>query len=146
MTHAPLRIADLDTHGSWVDVAVPDTVERDYRAVTGFSGRQPPAGLASVVARLAYTRGRPMPPGGVLREISQRSAGPPPADGRWQARISSALLGERSGRRRVAVIVALRGAPGGAPSRAASAATGPADAHALVASVRFLLDWPAGAA
>ena len=125
---AALRIADLDTRGEWVGIDVSPDLERAYRQVTGWSGEAPPAGLASVVSRLAYTGGRVMPPGGVLREISQVTYGDVPADGRWQARVSSAVLGEGSGRRRVAVVTDLRDAGG-----------------ADVASVRFLLDWPTGA-
>jgi hypothetical protein len=125
---AVLRVADLDTRGEWIGVDVGSDLARAYRAVTGWSGEDVPAGLASVVGRLAYTSGRVMPPGGVLREISQVTYGPVPADGRWQARVSSAVLGERSGRRRVAVVTDLRDTGG-----------------ANVASVRFLLDWPAGA-
>jgi hypothetical protein len=126
---AALRVADLDTHGEWIDVDVGADLALAYRAVTGWSGEQPPSGLASVVGRLAYTNGRVMPPGGVLREISQTTYRPVPADNRWQARVSSTVLGERSGCRRVAVVTDL--CDGGGSS---------------VASVRFLLDWPAGAA
>lgn len=125
---AVLRVADLDTHGEWVPLDVGPALLPAYCAVTGWSGDETPAGLASVVGRLAYTRGRPMPPGGVLREISQTTRGKVPADGRWQARIESTVVGERAGRRRVAIVTDLR------------------DADATpVASVQFLLDWPAGA-
>jgi hypothetical protein len=125
---ATLRVADLDTRGEWIGVDVGADLVQAYRAVTGWYGQAPPAGLASVVGRLAYTNGQVMPSGGVLREISQMTYGPVPADGRWQARVSCAVLGERSGRRRVAVVTDLRDAAGES-----------------VASVRFLLDWPAGA-
>lgn len=124
---ATLRIADLDTGGAWLDLDVGTELERAYRDVTGWHGDAVPPGLASVVARLAYTRGRVMPPGGVLRELSQTTRGTPPRDGRWQARVSSTVLGRRPGRRRVQVVTDLRRADG-----------------ADVASVRFLLDWPEG--
>jgi hypothetical protein len=127
---AVLRLADLDTDGRWGEVAAGPDLEQRYRAVTGWRGATAPVGLASVIGRLAYTRGRPMPPGGVLREIGQRTVGTPPADGRWQARVAHTVLGERSGRRRVAVTTDLR-----------CTATG-----RDVATVRFVLDWPAGAA
>ncbi|MEV0069176.1 MULTISPECIES: hypothetical protein [unclassified Amycolatopsis] len=126
---ALLCVGDLDTHGEWLGLDVGAELLPAYCAVTGWSGDDPPAGLASVVGRLAYTRGRDMPPGGVLREISQTTQGAVPADGRWQARISSTVLGERSGRRRLAIVTDLRSAIG-----------------EPVASVRFVVDWPAGAA
>jgi hypothetical protein len=123
----PLRVADLGTGGNWIDIDVNANLEEAYRAVTGWLGPEIPIGLASVVGRLAYTRGRIMPPGGVLREISQTTYSPLPADGPWQARVCSAVLGERTGRRLVEITTDLR--RDGAP----------------VASVRFLLDWPVGA-
>lgn len=122
-----LQTADLDTNGGWTEVEVDANLERDYRSVTSFSGADVPFGLASVVGRLAYTKGRVMPPGGVLREISQTNHGPIPADGAWRARVSSTVVGERAGRRRIAVLTELR------------------RGDANVASVRFLLDWPVGA-
>jgi hypothetical protein len=128
MTRA-LRVADLDSHGEWLPVAVGPELEQAYREVTGWRQVEPPCGLAAVVARRAYTRGRPMPPGGVLRETSQTNLGPPPAHGRYQVRVSADIAGERSGRRRVNVGADVRTADG-----------------EPVARVGFVLDWPAGAA
>lgn len=122
-----LRVADLATGGRWIDVATRPDLEQRYREVTGYSGAAPPAGLASVVARLAYTGGRVMPPGGVLRKITQSSRGPLPVTGAWQARIASTVDEVRPGRRRVTVTTEIR--RGGAE----------------VAAVRFVLDWPVGA-
>lgn len=124
---AVLRVADLDTAGRWIDVPAEPGLERRYRAVTGYTGAAPPAGLASVVARLAYTGGRVMPPGGVLREIAQITCADLPGAGAWQARVASTVDEGRSGRRRVTVTTEVR--------------RGGVD----VAAVRFVLDWPAGA-
>lgn len=75
-----LTVADLDSRGEWLVVDVGPALERAYREVTGWTGEEAPDGLASVVARRAYTRGLAMPPGGVLREIRQSRLGPPPSD------------------------------------------------------------------
>ncbi|KQX62815.1 hypothetical protein [Angustibacter sp. Root456] len=123
-----LTVADLDSHGEWLVVDAGPSLERAYREVTGWAGEQAPAGLASVVARRAYTRGLAMPPGGVLREIRQTLLGPPPSDGRYRVQVAAAVVGERSGRRRVEV-----------DAEVASAVGDP------VAQVGFSLDWPAGA-
>jgi hypothetical protein len=122
---AALRIEDLDT-GGWRSFQAPADLEAAYRASTGWRRAERPRGLAAVVARLAYTAGRPMPPGGVLVEMTQRDLGQLPADGRYVVQVTSALLGERAGRRRVRVTTALRTPEG-----------------AAVADVTFLLDWPA---
>lgn len=125
---ATLRIEHLDTEG-WRPYQAPRDLEAAYRASTGWTGADRPRGLAAVVARLAYTAGRSMPPGGVLVEMTQRDLGPLPADGEYAVQVSSEILGERAGRRRVRVATSLRGA-GGVP----------------VADVDFLLDWPVEAA
>ena len=70
-----LRIEDLDTAGQWLHFDVGPHLERSYRQATGWSGAEA-LGLAAVVGRLAYTRGRTMPPGGVLREIALTTLGP----------------------------------------------------------------------
>jgi len=124
-----LTVADLDSRGEWLVVDVGPALERAYREVTGWTGEEAPDGLASVVARRAYTRGLAMPPGGVLREIRQSRLGPPPSDGRYRVKVAAAVVGERSGRRRVEVDTDVATA-GGQP----------------VAQVEFTLDWPAGAA
>jgi len=72
-----LRIEDLDTAGQWLHFDVGPHLERSYRQATGWSGAEA-LGLAAVVGRLAYTRGRTMPPGGVLREIALTTLGPAP--------------------------------------------------------------------
>lgn len=123
---AALRPEDVDSGGQWRPFTAPPALERDYRAVTGWSRAEVPRGLAAAVGRLAYTAGRPMPPGGVLLEMSLRSHGPLPEDGRYEVRTASELVGERDGRRRVRVTASLR-RPDGAP----------------VADAGFLLDWPA---
>lgn len=120
-----LRLEDLDTAGGWVTFRAPERLERAYRAATGWTGSEAPRGLASVVGRLAYTAGRPMPPGGILVEMRLQSRGEPPADGTYEARIGHRVLGERDGRRRVWVAVELRRPDG-----------------ARVADVAYLLDWP----
>lgn len=122
-----LRIEDLDS-GGWQPFTAPDDLEPAYRACTGWAGAETPRGLAAVVGRLAYTAGRPMPPGGVLLEMTQRDRGRLPDDGRYVVRVSSEVLGERAGRRRVRITTELA-LPGGDP----------------VADVTFLLDWPAAA-
>jgi hypothetical protein len=125
---AVLTIEDLGTGGRWRDVRLPEWLEREYRNVTGWSEPATPIGLAPVVARLAYTDGRSMPPGGVLRQISLTPLGNPPSDGPWEARIRAGVLGVRADRRRVAIDCDLRSADGD------------------IAAVRFELDWPVGAA
>lgn len=122
---AALRLEDLDS-GGWRPFTAPPELEVDYRAVTGWSGAEIPQGLAAVVGRLAYTAGRPMPPGGVLVEMSLHSQGPLPRDGRYEVRTGHDVIGERKGRRRVRVTASLR-RPDGMP----------------VAETGFLLDWPA---
>jgi len=124
-----VTVADLSTQGQWQRFDAPPDLEPGYRAVTGLTGDAPPRGLASVVGRLAYTRGRDMPPGGVLRELSLRTLGPPPADGSYDVRVAANVLGERAGRKRVRVVVSLRRAADGGD----------------VADAGYLLDWPAGA-
>lgn len=123
-----LHVDDLDTGGRWLPYQVPDRLEAAYRAATGWAGPTPPRGMVAVVARLAYTAGRPMPPGGVLVEMSLRNLGPVPSDGRYGVRLDHEVLGERQGRRRVRVNTSLR-TPAGAD----------------VAEAGFLLDWPAAA-
>lgn len=121
---AGLRLEDLDSGGWWAFTA-PARLEPDYRAVTGWSGDEVPQGLAAVIGRLAYTAGRPMPPGGVLVEMSLHPQGPLPRDGRYEVRTSYDVLGERKGRTRVLVTASLR-RPDGTP----------------VAKTGFVLDWP----
>lgn len=124
-----LTVADLSTQGQWQRFYAPPDLEPEYRAVTGLTGNAPPHGLASVVGRLAYTRGRDMPPGGVLRELTLRTVGLPPGDGAYDVRVGADLLGERAGRKRVKVVVSLRRAGDGGN----------------VADAGYLLDWPADA-
>ena len=120
-----LRIEDLDTAGQWLHFDVGPHLERSYRQVTGWSGAERPWGLAAAVGRLAYTRGRTMPPGGVLREITLTTLGPAPANGRYLIRVDSDVRGEQARRRRVHVVTGLRQRDG-----------------AGVAEVGFVLDWP----
>lgn len=121
-----LRIEDLDSGGRWLPFQAPIGLEPAYRRATGWQGAEPPRGLAAVVGRLAYSAGRPMPPGGVLVEMSLLHRGPVPANGSYQVRVDHEVLGERAGRRRVRVVTSLRRADG-----------------APVADAAFLLDWPA---
>lgn len=121
-----LQVEDLDTAGRWLPCETPPGLEVAYREATGWQGQDPPRGLAAVVGRLAYTAGRPMPPGGVLVEMSLANQGPLPQDGRYEVRVAHEVLGERDGRRRVRVTTSLR-RPDGQP----------------VAEAGFLLDWPA---
>lgn len=120
-----LRLEDVDS-GGWRAFTAPPELERDYRAVTGWSRAEVPQGIAAVVGRLAYTAGRPMPPGGVLVEMSLHHQGTLPRDGRYEIRTVYDVLGERKGRRRVRVTASLRRVDGNP-----------------VAEAGFLLDWPA---
>ncbi|MDZ5446361.1 hypothetical protein U2F26_27110 [Micromonospora sp. 4G57] len=124
---AALDVDDVSTGGEWVTLAVPPDLDQAYRAVTGWGAPEPPVGLGTVVARLAWTRGRPMPPGGVLVEMTLRRLDIPPADNHWLARVDTDVVGVRDGRRRVRVTTQLRAAADGRD----------------VADVDFLLDWPA---
>jgi hypothetical protein len=120
-----LRLEDLDTADGWVTFHAPEDLERAYREATGWTGSQAPRGLASVIGRLAYTAGRPMPPGGILVEMRLLTRGGLPVDGIYEVRIGHQVLGERAGRRRVWVVVELRRTDG-----------------APVADAGYLLDWP----
>jgi hypothetical protein len=111
-----LRIEDLDTAGQWLHSDVGPHLERSYRQATGWSGAEA-LGLAAVVGRLAYTRGRTMPPGGDPRACT--------SNGCYLIRVDSDVRGEQARRRRVHVVTGLRQRDG-----------------AAVAEVGFVLDWP----
>jgi hypothetical protein len=121
-------MAELSTHGSWraAPSAVPDVDE--YRRLTGATAPMP-AGATIVAARRAFTRGEPLPPGGVLLGIDVELGGwEPSADTEYRCDV---VERERTGGRiDVLVSVELR-------SRAA-------EHHP--SAVSFSLRWPSGVA
>lgn len=78
MTHQTLSRAEISTENAWT--AVPGAaaeIER-YRQLTG-ADAELPAGLAVALSRRAFSRGQPLPPGGVMLGIDV-------AIGDWDAR------------------------------------------------------------
>ena len=120
-----LRIEDLSTGGRWELLEAGFDLDTNYRDVTGWDDPDPSAGLCLVAARLAFTRGRPLPPGGVLLEIAIDSYRSPPQDGRFEYRVGSEVTPHRSGLPIVRIVTTLR-LPGGA--------------H--VAEVSYVIRWP----
>ena len=120
-----LRIEDLSTGGQWELLEAGPDLDADYRDVTGWDHPDPSAGLCLVAARLAFTRGRPMPPGGVLLGIDIDPYRSPPQDGRFEYRVDSEVTPHRSGLPMVRIVTTLRL---------------PEGAH--VAEVAYAIRWP----
>lgn len=66
-----LHRSGISTHGDWLPTSMPGLSVDAYRDLAGSRARWP-AGLAIVVARRAFTRDLPLPPGGVLLSIDLR--------------------------------------------------------------------------
>ncbi|GAA1422518.1 hypothetical protein GCM10009640_15380 [Agrococcus citreus] len=127
MTRAERSVAELSTHGSWraAPRAAPDLDE--YRRLAATAARVP-AGATIVAARRAFTRGEPLPPGGVLLGIDvEPGSWEPSGDTEYRCDVSERP--RSGGRVDVRVSVELR-------SRAD-------EAHPSV--VAFALRWTSGA-
>jgi hypothetical protein len=120
-----LGLADLPTDGRWEPLHLGEDRHSAYRDLTGWDGAAMPAGVGILVARLAFTRGRPLPAGGVLLGIDLISQSAPPADGDYEFSVDTQTDRDRSGRTLVRVRTLLR-RPGGRD----------------VAEVTFVLRWP----
>ena len=104
----PLRIDELSTEDRWLTLDVDAGLEGRYRDVSGWGGEAPASGLSIVLARLAFTRGRPLPPGGVLLEIELDSHATAPSSGRCDFRVGAQVTHHRSGHRFVRILTSLR--------------------------------------
>lgn len=127
MTHPAqvLALSDLATEGSWEQLHLEEQAHLGYRRLTGWDNPEMPAGLGIVAARRAFTRGRPLPAGGVLLGIELDSRSAPPEDGEYEFQVDAAVREDSSGRTLVRVCTRLR-RPGGGD----------------VADVTFVLRWP----
>lgn len=119
-------MAELSTHGSWraAPRAAPDLDE--YRRLAATSAPMP-AGAAIVAARRAFTRGEPLPPGGILLGIDVELGGWEPS-GDTEYRCDVVERAGSGGRVDVRVSVELRSRAG--------------EQHPSV--VAFALRWPSG--
>lgn len=120
-----LELSDLATNGAWEQLHVDEQTHLGYRRLTGWDGSDMPAGLGIVAARRAFTRGRPLPPGGVLLGIELDSRSAPPEDGEYEFQVDTGVRKDSSGRTLVRVCTRLRRAGGDD-----------------VADVTFVLRWP----
>lgn len=107
-TAAPLHIADLSTANQWIGFDIDSDLDMRYRGVTGWDGDDSAAGMSIVAARRAFTRGRPLPPGGVLLGIELDSHDTLPADGHCEFRVETDVTRHRSGFPFVQIVTTLR--------------------------------------
>ena len=121
----PLRIDELTTHDRWLKLVPDPDIENRYRDVTGWGGSAVPTGMSIILARLAFTRGRALPPGGVLLGIELDAHACPPADGRCEFRVTTDVTLRRSGHRFVKIVTSLR-----------------RPAKSEFAEVAYLIRWP----
>lgn len=108
VTAAPLQIADLSTANQWIVFDIDSDLEVRYRGVTGWDGDYSAAGMSIVAARRAFTRGRRLPPGGVLLGIELDSLDTLPADGHCEFRVETDVTQHRSGFLFVQIVTTLR--------------------------------------
>lgn len=120
-----LQLDELTTDGGWLPFE-PDTAA--YRQATGWDGAGAPPGLAVALARLAFTRGRPLPPGGVLLGIDVDVTDPLPEQGPWSFRVDATQRRTASGH--LVVRIATR------------VDRFPRDPSVRDARVTFILRWP----
>ena len=120
-----LALSELTAQHDWEPLRLPAHVHDDYRELTGWDRPELPAGLGVVVARRAFTRGRPLPPGGVLLGIEFDNHGVPPADGAYEFKVSTDVSRDSAGRTLARVSTRLRRPRG-----------------ERVADVTFVLRWP----
>ena len=120
-----MKISEIATNSEWKTLDVGRHLEACYRSTTEWEGTGSSAGLSIIVARHAFTRGRRLPPGGVLLGIDLRSVSPPPSDGRYEFLIDTEVAPHRSGKSLVRVLTQLRNTKG-----------------KLVARVMFAILWP----
>jgi hypothetical protein len=120
-----LDLSDLPRDGRWEPLHLGEQDHAGYRELTGWDGAAMPAGLGMLAARLAFTRGRPLPPGGVLLGIDLDSRSAPPTDGNYEFSVDTETGEDSSGRTLVRVRTRLRR---------------PRDRD--VAEVTFVLRWP----
>lgn len=123
MSASVLTPADIPTRGAWRRVPAIQTAR--YRALSGGTTAADPAGLAVVAARRAFTRSRPLPPGGVLLTIETTFFREFCPDEGLEFRCSVDERIDRGGRMIIGVNVELR-APGAG----------------CAALVRFVMLWP----
>ncbi len=120
-----LQLDELTTDSAWLPFE-PDVA--GYREATGWDGDDAPPGLAVALARLAFTRGRPLPPGGVLLGIDVDVADPLPEHGPWSFRVDTSRRRTSSGQ--VVVRISTR------------VDRFPRDPSSRDARVTFVLRWP----
>jgi hypothetical protein len=120
-----LALSDLATAGAWEQLHLEEEANLGYRRLTGWDGPEMPAGLGIVAARRAFTRGRRLPPGGVLLGIELDSRSAPPEDGEYEFQVDAGVRKDSAGHTLVRVCTRLR-RPGGGD----------------IADVTFLLRWP----
>lgn len=64
-----LTLAEVGTGGAWASAQIDPGLIPTYETLLGTSRGDVPAGVVVVWARRAFSRGRPLPPGGVLLGI-----------------------------------------------------------------------------
>lgn len=112
MTQQALSREELSTQGAWIAVPVGSQEIERYRQLTS-ARAELPAGLAVAIARRAFSRGRPLPPGGVMLGVDA-------ALGEWDAgrgaefRCGTRERADSAGRAIVTIDVELRSAAAGA--------------------------------
>ena len=122
-----LNLSDLGTGGEYTPLLLDPGLEAAYRRATGWSATTSPVGLAAVIGRHAYIKGKTMPPGGVLRSLRVTSLREADHTGDYLAKVDAAVVLASGSRRQVRISTFLATRQGGDFARA-----------------DYFLNWPKG--
>ena len=104
MSSAPLTLGEIDTAGTWRQAPPVTGLARTYRDLTGATEETDAGGLAVVWGRRMFSRGRPLPPGGVLLGIEVELVADVPRNGPEEFWVDVAVR-RRAGSRPVVTIM-----------------------------------------